>query len=632
MDKKYFNDGIIGNKDITASFTKTGELLRLCYPSPDYKQYIENLQTGLKVNDSALIYLHEDINNSYAQTYIEDTNILQTEILNSYFNLRTIQTDFVPIGENILIKNYKFINENTIDLDVNFLVHSKALTNLNSDTCGYVKNDCLIQFTHDNAICIFSKQKLLSYQVNGASYNFHEGKIGGKDYIGLSPDSSISYDIGTIKPGKSAEINIYIYINDNDKKSLLNELDLEIERIKKIDIKKEFEDTKKYWRKYIKDHDKLGVLKSNVNSKIRKIYTRTILLYPLLINEKTGGISAGVETDEFKVMCGKYSFCWPRDAVFITKAYDIIGMEEESKKFYEIFCKKTQSRDGKWEQRFYTDGRLASCWGFQIDETASVIIGVYDHYEHCRDKTFLKETLKMCENAIKYLERYIDKVLAGEEIKYGYDLWEEFEGLSFYSISAIFCAYEKMIKIYEEVKELFENNRLKLEAINKQLKLLNEQIVFIKDFALRKFYDEEKKCYVRNTFDRKMDISLLGAVTPFNMLKPKEKNVLNTIARIDMTLRTYTGGYVRYENDGYIGGYHPWPIATLWMALYCLEKGENKNALEKFEFVVNSCSEYGLLGEQVDNKTMKPAWIIGLAWSHAMFIIVLERLKKLKLI
>ena len=35
MDKKYFNDGIIGNKDITASFTKTGELLRLCYPSPD---------------------------------------------------------------------------------------------------------------------------------------------------------------------------------------------------------------------------------------------------------------------------------------------------------------------------------------------------------------------------------------------------------------------------------------------------------------------------------------------------------------------------------------------------------------------------------------------------------------------
>lgn len=632
MDKKYFNDGIIGNNEITASFTKKGELLRLCYPSADYKQYIESLQTGLKVNDSALIFLHDDINNIYNQRYIEDTNILQTEILNTYFNIKTTQIDFVPMNENILVKNYTFKNENVIDLNVNFLVHSKALTNMNSDTCGYCKNDCLIQFTHDNAICIFSKEKLLSYQVNGASYNFHEGVIGGKDYIGLSPDSSISYDIGIIKPGEEVSINIYIYINDNEKTCLLNELDNEIERIRKIDMKKSLEDTKKYWKKYVKDHDKLGIIKSNVNNKIKKIYNRSILLYPLLINQKTGGVSAGFETDEYKVMCGKYSFCWPRDAVFITNAFDILGMEEESRKFYEVFCKKTQSKTGMWEQRFYTDGRLASCWGAQIDETASVIIGVYDHYLHCNDKMFLKETLKMCENAIKYLEKYVRKMLNGEDFQYGYDLWEEFEGLSFYSISAIFCAYDRMIKIFEAVKDQFENNRLKIEAINKQLKLLNEQIVYIKDFAQRTFYDEEKKSYVRNTHDRKMDISLLGAVVPFGMLKSSEKTVLNTVQRIDMTLRTYTGGYVRYEKDGYIGGYNPWPIATLWMALYAIENKEFEKALENFEFVINSCSEYGFLGEQVDNNAMKPAWIIGLAWSHAMFIIVLEKLKKLKLL
>lgn len=632
MDKKYFNDGIIGNHKITASFTKKGELLRLCYPSADYKQYLENLQTGLKVNDSALIYLHDDINNVYSQKYIEDTNILQTEILNTYFNIKTIQTDFVPMDENILVKNYVFKNENIIDLNVNFLVHSKALTNMNSDTCSYCKNDCLIQFTHDNSICIFSKEKMLSYQVNGASYNFHEGVIGGKDYIGLSPDSSISYDIGTIKPGKEVSINIYIYINDNGKICLLNELDNEIERIRKIDMKKSLEDTKKYWKKYVKEHDKLGIIKSNVNEKIKSIYNRSILLYPLLINQKTGGVSAGFETDEYKVMCGKYSFCWPRDAVFITKAFDILGMEDDSRKFYEIFCKKTQSKNGMWEQRFYTDGRLASCWGSQIDETASVIIGVYDHYMHCKDKKFLKDTLKMCENAIKYLEKYVDKMLKGEEFSYGYDLWEEFEGLSFYSISAIFCAYDRMIKIFEDVKDLFENNRLKLEAINKQLKLLNEQIVYIKDFVQRTFYDEEKKSFVRNTHDRKMDISLLGAVVPFGMLKSSEKTMLNTVERIDMTLRTYTGGYVRYENDGYIGGYNPWPIATLWMALYAIENKEYEKALQNFEFVINSCSEYDFLGEQVDNNLMKPAWIIGLAWSHAMFIIVLEKLKKLKLL
>ena len=317
MDKKYFNDAIIGNEFMKASFTKKGELLRLCYPMADYKQYIEKLETGVKINDSNLVYLHDDINNEYFQDYIENTNILKTEILNTYFNLRIVQTDFVPINENILVKNYKFINESNIDLNINFLVHSKAITGLVNDTCSYCKNDCLIQFTHDNSICIFSKNKLLSYQVNSASNNFKDGVIGGKDYIGLSPDSSISYDLGTIKPRKEANIEIYIYINNNENICLLNDLDVEIERFRKIDMKKVLEDTKKYWKKYVKDHDKLGIEKSSIDEKIKKIYNRTLLLYPLLINHDTGGIAASLETDEFKTKCGKYGFCWPRDAVFL---------------------------------------------------------------------------------------------------------------------------------------------------------------------------------------------------------------------------------------------------------------------------------------------------------------------------
>ena len=54
--------------------------------------------------------------------------------------------------------------------------------------------------------------------------------------------------------------------------------------------------------------------------------------------------------------------------------------------------------------------------------------------------------------------------------------------------------------------------------------------------------------------------------------------------------------------------------------------------LENFNFVTKSCSDYGFLGEQVNNETLKPAWVIGLTWSHAMYIIVLQKLKKLGLI
>ena len=633
MKQKYFNDGIVGNGKVTASFSKTGELLRLFYGAIDYKQFIEQFDVGVKINDSAIVYLHNDINNVYDQRYIEDTNILQTEILNTYFNLQVIQTDFVPIKENILIKNYKMINQSNRDLHVNLLAYSKVLSNINEDTCGFFKDDALIQYNHDHALCIFAKESPLSYQINNAENDIMTGVIGGKDYIGMSSSSAISYDLEVIKPGSEVNINLYLYVNNNVEKCLLNELDNEINRFRKIDIVKEYEDTKKYWRKYIKDYDKLNIEKSEINEKIKKIYNRSILLFSLLTNNKTGGISAGMEVDEDKTKCGRYSYCWTRDAVFITRAMDILGMKEEVERFYNVFCKKTQSKTGRWQQRFYTDGRLAPCWGYQIDETASVIFGIYEHFKKYKDKEFLKNNLKMCENAINYLQKYVDDVTHEKgKFFFFFDLWEEFEGISLYSMASIFGGYNSMLKIYKNVKPLYETNRLKIEAINKKTKELEREMLEIKEYALKTFFDENKKVFVRNAIDKKMDISILGSIVPFEMFSPKEKNVQNTIERINMTLRTYTGGYVRYEEDRYMGGYNPWPIANLWMACYNLEIGENKKALENFEFVTKSCSNHGFLGEQINNEAMKPAWIIGLTWSHAMYIVVLERLIKKGLI
>lgn len=628
MTTKYFNDAVIGNKNITASFSKTGELLRIFNQAPDYKQFFEVFHTGVQINDSAMIYLHNDINNNYRQYYVDGTNVLVTEIVNTYFNLKVIQIDFVLIKEDVLIRRYHFINNNSIDLNLNFLVYSKLYTNINNDACGYFKNDSLLQYTHDYTVCTFAKEKVKSCQINDVKNTIMSGSVWGKDYIGMSPDSAIEYDLGVLKPGDEKIFNLYINISDNSKKNLLNDLDTEIERFRKIDLKKQLEDTKKYWRKYLKDHSKIDFKEDNYL--VKKIYDRTILLVPLLINETTGGISAGVESDEYKTMCGRYSYCWTRDAVFITDALDKIGMEKETDKFYKTFCKMTQSKNGGWEQRFYTDGRLAPCWGYQVDETASVVFGAYKHFLNTKNVKFLKDVLKMCENAIDYLEKYVEDVLEQKfEIQKSYDIWEMYEGVTMYSMSAIFGAYDAMLNIYKEVKGEFSENRLKLEFIEKRKKVIEQSMREIKDFIIKTFYDEEKKSFVRNTDDRRMDISILGAVNPYKLFSPKEKKILNTVERINMTLRTYTGGYIRFENDSYKGGYNPWVIANLWMANYYLDAGENKKAKECFDFVVNSASELGFLGEQVNNETMKPNWIIGLMWSHAMFINVLDRMVRL---
>lgn len=115
------------------------------------------------------------------------------------------------------------------------------------------------------------------------------------------------------------------------------------------------------------------------------------------------------------------------------------------------------------------------------------------------------------------------------------------------------------------------------------------------------------------------------------MFLPGDKKIKNTVERINMSLRTYTGGYLRFEEDHYTEG-RPWVISTLWMAMYYIEARDLKSAKKCFDFVVNSATDNGFLAEQVENSSMKSSWVIGLAWAHAMYVIVLEELMKRKLL
>lgn len=188
-----------------------------------------------------------------------------------------------------------------------------------------------------------------------------------------------------------------------------------------------------------------------------------------------------------------------------------------------------------WEQRFFTDGTLAPCWGYQIDETASVIYGIYDHYTRTKEKKFLKDNLKMLENAVKFLETYTNDILEEKEnFKISYDLWEMHEGVGTYSLASIYAAYKAMINIYDILEEDLSQNKLK------QREILKKGLEDIKKYISKNLYDEEKKCFLRNREDKRIDISILGLITPFEVFSLNDKKIQNMIEIINLTLRTYT--------------------------------------------------------------------------------------------
>lgn len=629
--KTYINDAIIGSKEVKVALTDKGEIVRIRYPDIDFREFIDFLHVGVKINDSNLIYLHNDINNVYNQYYIEDTNVLKTEIKNTYFNLRILQTDFVSMNDKVIMRKYTFINEHDIPLNIDFVIHSKMESSHNNFAGGKIIENGILQYTHDYSLAYIANGiEMNAYRLHGIADTIDGGVIQDKDYIGMTDEVGLSYSIGTMNPGETKEFSIYIDIIDNKDKSKFEDIEKQIDSVRKLDVEKELQNTKRYWKKYVKIHSAYNIEGSPYKDMIRKIYVRSILLYPLLTNANTGGMSAAMEIDETFSKCGRYSYCWPRDAVYITKALDLLRMEKETERFYKVFCKNTQLKNGMWEQRYFTDGKLAPCWGYQVDETAGVIYGVYDHYTRTKDKKFLKDNLKMLEKAMKFLQGYVENLnKEDKQMRPSYDLWEMYEGTTLYSISSIYAAYQAMIKIYDILLEDVSDNRLKQSNIIKQNEIIEKQISVLKTYVLNNFYDEGKKSFVRNGEDKKLDVSMIGAVVPFGMFSPKEKKIVNTVERINMCLRTYTGGYLRFEDDHYTGD-RPWVITTLMMALYYIEAKDYKKAKECFDFVVRTSTNNGFLAEQVDNKKMESSWVIGLGWSHALFVIVLDELAKLK--
>ena len=165
------------------------------------------------------------------------------------------------------------------------LIHQGILSSDNNFVSCKLIDNGMTQYAHDFMVSTFCKEKeTLSHQIHGSQNTIISGEIWDKDYIGMSNDSSVSYDIEIIKPGEKKQIDICILVEPQPKK--MADIESEIQRIKRIDFQKEYIKTKSYWRKYVKAHDglKLKEPKNSYEEKIADIYYRSILLFPLLTN------------------------------------------------------------------------------------------------------------------------------------------------------------------------------------------------------------------------------------------------------------------------------------------------------------------------------------------------------------
>lgn len=639
MQKSYYNNAITGNSSMLVCLSERAELLRLFWPNIDYLQQFDKLLCGVFIKDkiASTVWLN-DPRCEHRQEYFQDTNIVKSTIINQFDGYKVLIYDFVHPNNDVFIRRFAIQNISSEQRELGFTSFSAATSSDPDIVCSMFdfSNEALIHYRSNNYVSISSDIPTTGFQIgNNANEAAIDTYLFGKDDIGMMKDAALLWELGSFQINETKYFNLYIGASSTLKgcKSLIKES-------KKLGAATMLDETDRYWKSFLNN---ANIIKSG-NIMLDDLYKRSLLVFRLMYDKKSGGLMAAPEVDEYFTKCGRYAYCWGRDAAFITGALDIAGLDDCVDHFYR-WAVNVQEEDGSWQQRYHMDGNLGPCWGFQVDETGTIIWGMLQHYNYIKKKDFLQYVWNSVEAGANFLVNFIDKDNCLP--KPSFDLWEERYGEHAYSSAAVYAGlqsasdiakllgkspaiYQKwkdtadtikqaIVKCFwkEDFKRFIRSVRVKLNGWGQEA---SESTTII---------EVNPKGYMRDVTleDWIVDVSLVGLSIPFEVFDAKDPMIKDTVAIIEQVLTSPgVGGIKRYENDTYIGG-NPWILTTLWIALYYAKTGNYTKAKEYLYWAANGKTEMGLLPEQVNRDTGKPDWVIPLTWSHAMYVHVLSELK-----
>lgn len=636
-DKKpYLVDAIIGNSKFLASLGRTGKMYRLWWPNIDLPQHVDAIRTGIQFEQTPISWFDEEADGwKHTAEYVAKTNIFRVNARSEQQPLQVNSLHLAVPGQDTIVREYTFTNTSDKPVSFSFIVHSSFLVSENqlyNTTLFAADDDALVHFRHKYYFALSSANVCAGYQSGLTWESVQSGQLNGNN-IDMKPDGALKWQIDSLAAGGSVTVPVYLTAG-YDEQSVLRQMRAAKEKESSAWIA----ETTAYWHEFLAAAAPCPV----EDPEISELYDRSLLMFKLMADEQTGSIIAAPEFDENFVRCGGYSFCWGRDAAFITTALDRAGLGALSDSFY-AWTLTAQSPDGSWQQRHYHDGSLAPSWGLQIDEGASILWGMWQHYLEKKDKNFAEQVWPAVEKGASFLLSFIssDNGLPKPSI----DLWEEREASHTYSSAAVYggltaaASFAELAgkpelaaewtaaaeRISTAIKELCWNEAGGSFYRGVELTVHSSKYVQALADGGTGYVKEGNKGYQKHIInhDNVLDISLLGISVPFGAVPAEHPYMRSTADAVEAALTVPgVGGIKRYEDDIYIGG-NPWILTTLWLAHYRIQTGSLDDAKQLLKWAVDHRTESGLLPEQIDKNTGETAWVVPLTWSHAMFILTI---------
>ena len=604
----FLPSAVLGNGSLLATLSARGELERLFWPHVDRDQHLGELRLGL-VDGERTTWLDEEPF-TWEQRYADDATILHTHISDG---VRAIElTDLVTPGEPVLVRR--------IACDAAGL---RLVVRCRPELGEGSRYSAAYVDPGTGALVFYRRNVALAVAVRGGA-EAAVSTVGRED-----DDHTLAHRApveGVLEAALEGEAFVVLAFGSSPAEALAalagtSGRDLEEER---------------------RSHDAARLALGTpveAGPELAGLYRRSLLTLELLTDRGTGATIAAPEVDPDFLHCGGYGFVWPRDLAFIVLSFLAAGRGDLAAPALRWLVRH-QAPEGLWLHRHWTDGALAPSWGLhQVDETGSVLFAFESAWQALRDDELDRELWPSAKRAANFLVAFLDPEsgLPGATV----DLWEQHEGQHSYTAAATAAGLDAaaaMAARHEPglemgFREAAERVRAAIDAelwSEEHGRYLRSLRVGRRDhdgepvpaaFATGLPYPNRTAVSV-DAFDARLDRSLLGLAWPFRVVDPAGERMRATVTAIERALLLPGGGVLRHEGDDYAGG-NPWLLTTLWLGLYYRQVGDEAGLRRCVDYALSCRTGLDLLPEQAD-RDGKPAWVLPLAWSHAMLVLAVR--------
>lgn len=451
--------------------------------------------------------------------------------------------------------------------------------------------------------------------MQGTWKDAEDGELAGHQVTQGMVDSTLRWTMPPLHPGESYKVYFWMCAGGDY---------LEARRIhdwiKKHDFETLYHSNHHYWNSFtMKAHNRFMLRNFYLlPQEVQEAFNRSILAVACHL-DRGGSIIASCDSEIKQQGADFYTYCWPRDAAWVTIALDKAGYAFLSRKTYDFFERMLDPK-GFFRQKFTPAGDLGSTWHpppmIQIDETALPLYAVYRNWVEDRNIMTIADLYEpLIKPAANFLTGFIDPYT--KLPRPSFDLWEERKDVNIYACSNVYAGLNSASSIAMALGDDDAAKRWGNAALS------------LKDATIRRLYDPHLGRFKRSIGDETVDASAFAAwylgIVPAN-----DPMAVNTMRAIEHHLKRPNGGIARYQGDRYQGYMNSWPICTLWLAQWYIRLREFENALALIMWAATHSTNSGLMPEQVGDHGEMIS-VLPLAWSHSSFILtVIEYLEAIE--